>query len=125
LLVGRPGGRVALRNACVGRADAEGQARVAAVRAGDVTGRAFLVEMQRLAPTGLAKRLLYYWAGGHAEQLLRGERYEMLQPTYLICLLNEALLQDGAYHRCFRPYDAENGVLLCRDLEIHLLELST
>jgi predicted transposase/invertase (TIGR01784 family) len=56
--------------------------------------------------------------------LLKGERYELLQPTYVICWLNEALFADAAYHHRFRAYDNENQVLLCKDLEIHVLELS-
>ena len=48
----------------------------------------------------------------------------MLQPTYAICFLNEALFGDARYHHCFRVRDDEEGVLLCKDLEIHTLELS-
>ena len=60
----------------------------------------------------------------HAEQLLKGDRYELLQPTYGICFLNEPLFDDAVYHHCFRVYDAEHQVLLCKDLELHLIELS-
>jgi hypothetical protein len=34
------------------------------------------------------------------------------------------LFPDGVYHHTFRVYDDEHDVLLCKDLEVHLLELS-
>jgi predicted transposase/invertase (TIGR01784 family) len=94
------------------------------VRARDDPGRQFLLEMQRLLQPALAKRLLFYWAGGHASQLFQGDRYEQLQPTYSICLLDEPLVHDARVHHIYRPFDSEHGVLLCNDLEVHLLELS-
>src|SRR5436309_508628 len=101
-----PGGRVVrgvtLLNPFVEKDYAEGKVPVLDVRARDDPGRQFLLEMQRLVRAAFAKRLLYYWAGGHAEQLLKGERYELLQPTYVICFLNETLLPDGVYHHTFR-----------------------
>jgi predicted transposase/invertase (TIGR01784 family) len=115
---------VTLLNPFVAQDYAEGKVPVLDVRARDDPGRQFLLEMQMLVRAGFGSRLLYYWAGGHAEQLLKGERYELLQPTYTICMLNETLFPGSAYHHRFRAYDEERGVLLCRDLEIHLIELS-
>jgi predicted transposase/invertase (TIGR01784 family) len=114
---------VTLLNPFMAQDYAEGKTPILDIRARDDPGRQFLVEMQRLKKAGFAKRLLYYWATGHLEQLLRGERYEMLQPTYLICFLDVALFTDDAYHHTFRAYDQANGVVLCKDLEIHLVEL--
>jgi predicted transposase/invertase (TIGR01784 family) len=123
-----PAGRavrgVTLLNPFVDKDYAEGKVPVLDVRARDDPGRQFLLEMQRFVRAGLAKRLLYYWSGAHAEQLLKGERYEMLHPTYVICFLDETLLPDGVYHHCFRVYDDAHDVVLCKDLEIHLLELN-
>src|SRR2546423_128836 len=81
-VLGFPPGRrvrgVTLLNPFVDQDYAEGKVPILDVRARDDPGRQFLLEMQRFVPPGFVKRLLYYWAGGHAEQLLRGERYEML-----------------------------------------------
>jgi predicted transposase/invertase (TIGR01784 family) len=115
---------VTLLNPFVDKDYAEGKVPILDVRARDDPGRQYLLEMQRFVRAGFAKRLLYYWANGHAEQLLKGERYEMLHPTYTICFLGEALLQDSVYHHRFRVHDDEHAVPLCNDLEIHLLELS-
>lgn len=114
---------VTLLNPFVAR-DYEAKSSIFDVRARDDPGRQFLLEMQQLVRPGFAKRLLYYWSGGHGGQLLKGEHYDMLLPTYSICLLNGTLFQDQAWHRAFRVFDNEHGVLLCKDLEIHLLELS-
>jgi predicted transposase/invertase (TIGR01784 family) len=115
---------VLMLNPFVLRDFVEGKVSVFDVRARDDPGRQFLVEMQRFVRPAFANRLAYYWAGGHAEQLSQGERYELLQPTYTICFVNEPLFPDDAYHHRFRIFDDERGVLLCKDLEIHVIELS-
>jgi len=124
-----PAGRlvrgVALLNPFVAKESPGSKMPILDIRARDDLDRLFLVEMQRYVRAGLAKRMLYYWAGGYAEQLPRGERYELLMPTYLLCFLGETLFKEDAhYHHRFRVYDAEHDALLCRDLEIHVLELS-
>jgi predicted transposase/invertase (TIGR01784 family) len=111
-------------NPFVAKDDVEGKVSILDIRARDDPGRHYLVEMQQLVRPGFAKRILYYWSGTHTEQLLKGQRYEMLLATHAVCFLNETLLPDAVYHHCFHVFDEEHGVLLCKDLEIHLLELS-
>jgi predicted transposase/invertase (TIGR01784 family) len=122
-----PAGRVVrgleLLNPFTLKAYAEDKLSIHDVKARDDPGRLFLVEMQRDAPVGTDKRLLYYWACGHGGQMREGQPYEHLQPTYVVCFLNEPLFADDVCHHIFRPSD-EHGVLLCRDLEIHTVELS-
>jgi predicted transposase/invertase (TIGR01784 family) len=115
---------VAMLNPFVAQNYAEGKVPILDIRARDDLGRQFVVEMQLLLRAALAKRLLYYGAGAHAEQLLRGERYELLLPTYVICFLNETMFDDPVYHHRFQMYDAEQRLLLCKDLQIHVIELS-
>jgi predicted transposase/invertase (TIGR01784 family) len=124
LPAGRLVGGVLLLNPFVAKDYAEGKVSILDVRARDDLGRLFHLEMQRFAPPGFLKRLLYYWAGGHAEQLLKGDRYELLLPSYTVCFVGETLFDDAEYHHCFRVYDAEHGTLLCKDLEVHVIELS-
>jgi predicted transposase/invertase (TIGR01784 family) len=123
-----PAGRavtgVTLLNPFVPKDYAEGKVPILDVRARDDPGRQFLLEMQRFVPPALAERLLYYWEGGHADQLLRGDRYELLQPTYSVCFLGERLVPDEHYRHRFRAYDDEHGVVLGRGFEVRLLELS-
>jgi predicted transposase/invertase (TIGR01784 family) len=115
---------VTIKNPFVAKDYAEGKVPVLDVWAADDPGRQFILEMQQFVRGGFAKRLLYYWAGGHAEQLLKGARYELLQPTFLICFVNETLLHDASWHHCFVVYDKKNDTILCKDLEIHILELN-
>ncbi len=115
---------VTLLNPFIAR-DYDAKSSIFDVRARDDPGRQFLVEMQQVLHPGFANRLLYYWSGGHGEQLHPGEHYEMLLPTYSICLLNGTLVEENTdWHHTFRVYDEEHRVSLCKDLEIHLLELS-
>jgi predicted transposase/invertase (TIGR01784 family) len=115
---------VSIRNPFAEKDYAEGKLSVHDVKARDDPGRLFLVEMQQFLPGAFAKRLLSYWARGHSEQVSEGERYELLQPTYLICFVNERAIDDEHYHHRFRVQDEQTGVVLCKDLEIHLIELS-
>jgi predicted transposase/invertase (TIGR01784 family) len=116
---------VTLLNPFVARDSAESKVPILDVRARDDPGRLFLVEMQRLVRESFAKRALYYWSMGHAAQLFKGDSYEMLHPTYFISFLDETLFEDEpSYHHCFHIRDAKQGRLLCKDLEIHLLELT-
>jgi predicted transposase/invertase (TIGR01784 family) len=115
---------VSLLNPFVAQDYTEGKVSILDVRARDDPGRQFLLEMQQVVRPSFARRLLYYWAGGHAEQLLKGERYELLLPTYTLCFVTAPLFPDASWHHIFRVYDAEHQVVLCKDLEIHLLELS-
>ena len=43
------------------------------IRAKDQAGRPFLLEMQKLVPWFFPKRILFNWAGAHAEQLQKGD----------------------------------------------------
>jgi predicted transposase/invertase (TIGR01784 family) len=124
LPAGKPVSGLLLLNPFVAKHDAEGKVSILDVRARDDPGRQYLLEMQRFVHGGFCNRLLFYWAGSHAEQLLQGDRYEMLLPTYAICFVNETLFNDEVYHHRFRVYDEEHKVLLCKDLDIHVFELS-
>ena len=123
-LAGRRVTGVMLLNPFVAQDYVEGKVPILDVRARDDPGRQFLLEMQQVVKPGLAKRLLYYWASAHPQQALKGDRYEMLLPTYTICFLNETFLEDSIWHHTFRVYDAEHEVVLSKDLEMHLVELN-
>jgi predicted transposase/invertase (TIGR01784 family) len=115
---------VELLNPFTSKGYAEGKVSILDGKARDDPGRQFHLEMQQILPADYAKRLVYYWSCWHGEQMLQGDRYETLQPTYTICFLNEVLYDDAAYHHTFRIHDDKNAVLLCEDLELHVIELS-
>jgi predicted transposase/invertase (TIGR01784 family) len=97
---------------------------VADVRAVDQGNRQFQVEMQWLVTPFFPKRLLYYWAKFHAQQMWEGDYYQTLRPTISICFTNQPLFADLAdYYQVFRVQEVKHGQPWTDDLEIHLVEL--
>jgi predicted transposase/invertase (TIGR01784 family) len=116
---------VELQNPFVAKDYAQGKVSILDVLARDDLERLFHLEMQQLRPPAFRKRLLYYWSRGYSSQMTEGQRYELLQPCYSICFLNATLFDDDDfYHHTFRVRDDEHGILLCPDLEMHVIELS-
>lgn len=92
------------------------------VKASD--GRRYIIEMQMLTHRDLAKRLLYYWAKGYSAQIGNAETYSELQPTILICFLDEPLFKSPTpYHQRFHLTSAETGLIFAEDIELHTIEL--
>ena len=60
------------------------------------TGRQFNVEMQMLTFRYYEKRILYYWAKLHQQQLQEGQDYLELNPTISISFLDHVLFPDAA-----------------------------
>jgi predicted transposase/invertase (TIGR01784 family) len=93
------------------------------VKARDQGGRQHHVEMQLSVPWGFDKRILYYWAKFHQQQMQEGDFYQTLCPTVSVWWLEQDLFPDAACHHKFQLWDPERSVLLSKDLEIHTLEL--
>src|SRR5438309_10979557 len=73
------------------------------IKARDQSGRQFNVEMQMLAFRYYEKRILYYCARLHQQQLREGQDYLELRPTISISFLNHALFpQAPDFHLRFR-----------------------
>jgi len=94
------------------------------IKATDVAGSVFNIEMQLSVTAGLVKRLVFYGCELFVGQLAQGQDYTNLNPAYSICIL-DALLWDGnvAGHHRFQLVDTKNARILENTLEIHLLEL--
>ena len=94
------------------------------IKARDQTGRQFNVEMQMLAFRYYEKRILYYAAKLHQQQLHAGQDYLALWPTVSISFLDHVLFaQAPAYHLRFRVLEEAQNFPLTDDLEFHILEL--
>lgn len=89
----------------------------------DQRGRQYFIEMQMLAPWHFPKRILYYWAQRHKDQILEGEEYATLKPTIGICFLNSILFDASDYHLQFRLIAEKQKIVFSEDIEIHVLEL--
>jgi predicted transposase/invertase (TIGR01784 family) len=114
---------VTLRNPFSKKTYAEEKLSVLDVKASDESGRQHHLEMQLVVAWEFAKRFLFYWAQHHAGQLREGDYYQTLCATYSVAFLNGPLFEDDHYHHTFRAWDARHGTELCKDLEMHTIEL--
>jgi predicted transposase/invertase (TIGR01784 family) len=94
------------------------------IKARDEGGRQFNVEMQMLAFAFYEKRIIYYGAKFHQQQLHEGQDYLELNPTISISFLDHVLFpQVPEYHLRFRLLEESRHFPLSCDLEFHILEL--
>ena len=94
------------------------------IKATDLLGRIFHIEMQLSVFSGLIQRFVFYGCELYAGQLKSGEDYSELQPVYSICLVDGILWKDPApLHQRFQLCNKSNGRVLENTLEIHILEL--
>src|SRR5438132_4265369 len=94
------------------------------IKARDESGRQFNVEMQMLAFRYYQKRILYYCARLHQQQLREGQDYLELKPTISISFLDHVLFpQAPDYHLRFRILEASHHFPFTEDMEFHILEL--
>ena len=93
------------------------------VRALDQAGRPFIVEMQRSVPSFFSKRALMNWSVAYTEQIREGDYHATLLPAIEICILSENLFADDHFVHTFQMADRVRGTLLCKDAEIHTIEL--
>ena len=95
------------------------------VKARDLSGRQFDIEMQLLAERVFSKRILYYWADLHEQQLKEGEFYDRLRPTISICITNFSLFPETSdYCLVFELLNKEHGIVFSSDIKVITLELS-
>ena len=94
------------------------------IRATDQQGRIFHIDVQLIAHTALAERVLFCWADGFARQLSRGNAYDELRPLISIWVTPAAWLDGTHHHSRFRPADLVQGTVLTDRMEIHVLELA-
>jgi predicted transposase/invertase (TIGR01784 family) len=72
------------------------------IKAQDQAGRQFNVEMQIVPYASYDKRILYYAARLHQQQLQKGDEYVLTKPTISISFLNHVLFPDVSdYHLQF------------------------
>ena len=94
------------------------------IKARDQSGRQFNIEMQLLAFPHYQKRVVYYLAKFHQQQLHEGDDYGVLRPTISINLLNHVLFpQVPDYHLRFQLLEDQHHFAMSDDIEFHFLEL--
>lgn len=95
------------------------------VKARDQSGRQLHLEMQMAAHRAyFPNRVLYFCAKFFTQQLVEGQNYARLQPTYSICFVNDVLFPQVAdHHLHFRLWAAGPQVAFTDRLAIHIFEL--
>lgn len=101
-----------------------GKLSIVDLKARDASGRQFYVEMQMLATSVFPRRVLYYWARCHQDQLHEGEAYPALRPTIAVCFVDTPLFRElDDYHLIFELRERRHHTLFTDQLELHILEL--
>jgi len=99
------------------------------VRARDVNGTIYTVEVQALPEAAFRERALYYWAQAYAGQLGKGQDYEQLSPVVGVNIVDFIIFPESQpVHTTFHLVDqaaAERSepLRLTTHLAIHFLEL--
>ena len=122
-----PGGRIVeieLRDPFNPKESSDDKLSILDVKARDESGRQYNIEMQMLPFPDYEKRVVYYSAKFHQQQLREGQHYRELRPTISISFLNHTMFRQApAYHLKFRLLEETHHFPLCDDLEFHILEL--
>ncbi|HOY67343.1 MAG TPA: Rpn family recombination-promoting nuclease/putative transposase [Candidatus Ozemobacteraceae bacterium] len=94
------------------------------VKATDLAGRRFTIEMQVRELPSFAKRMAYYLALLYTGQLLEGESFEKLNPSYGIAILDYVMF-DGfdQFQSAFQFQEQATGLVLPDLMELHFIEL--
>jgi len=93
------------------------------IKAQDIGGKWFNIEMQMIDQDYYAKRALYYWSRLYVSQLSSGINYDKLEKTIGINILNFNCLEEEEYHNVYKLTNIRSGKELIKQLEIHFIEL--
>jgi predicted transposase/invertase (TIGR01784 family) len=94
------------------------------VKAKDVAGNQYIVEMQVTDKMGFAKRVVYYSAKSYSTQLDVGDNYYKLKPTIFIGILNFEFLESKQFLSRHLILDAETKEHKLKDLDFNFIELT-
>ncbi len=82
------------------------------------------IEVQVAKQDFIDKRSLYYWSRIYSKQLKKGEKYDLLNQTITINLLNfNYFTQYDTVHNSYHVRNDKTNDILTNDLEMHFIEL--
>ncbi|CAK8711149.1 Transposase [Candidatus Electrothrix laxa] len=93
------------------------------IKAQDISGKWFNIEMQMIDQDYYAQRALYYWSRLYVSQLSSGVNYDKLEKTIGINILNFNCLEEDEYHNVYKLLNVTSGSELIPQIEIHFVEL--
>ncbi len=86
------------------------------VKAQDVEGRYFNIEMQTTNKKGFNNRILFYWSRLYSKQLLEGDKYALLNPAVSIVVARFMMfLQLESMHNVFTLASESNPNVVFSD----------
>ena len=94
------------------------------IKAEDLEGNQFLVEMQAFPQSEFPKRALYYWAKAYTRTIGKGKQYSKLKKVYSFNFLNFVLFK--THKKFLSTYILQEKELktdLTDDLEINIIEI--
>jgi len=94
------------------------------VKVRDSQQQFYQIEIQLCSYASLSSRILYNWADIYAQQLVSGDSYSSLQPTYSIWLLAEDLIKEDTQYMHHFMFRDKQGQALNNHGAICLLELN-
>ncbi|MDX2197289.1 MAG: Rpn family recombination-promoting nuclease/putative transposase [Cytophagales bacterium] len=101
-----------------------GKTTIVDVKATDLKGNIFIVEMQVAEAKDFDKRVLYYASQSYTDQIERGDLYANLKPTFFIGILNFDVTQNKNYLSRHRILDVETNENIVKNLEFNFIELN-
>ena len=113
-----------LRNPFSSKSYIQGKLVVLDIRAVDVSGRHYNIEMQITDQLHYEKRALCYWSDMYAKQLSEGATYSELKKTIGIHVLNFNLMDETAFHNRYYVTNHASQKRAFQDLELHTIELA-
>lgn len=99
------------------------ESTVLGVKAKDVSGNEYIVEMQVTDRIGFAQRVAYYSAKSYSAQLNIGEEYFKPKPTIFIGILGFEFLENPNYLSRHLILDIETHEHKLKDLDFNFIEL--
>ena len=99
------------------------KASIIDVRATDLRGRSFIVEMQVAEKEGFGKRIQYYSCKEYASQIDKGDDYTLLNPVYFVGILNFKFFPTKNYFSKHLTVDEETGECTLGDIKFRFIEL--
>ncbi|MCB1180319.1 MAG: Rpn family recombination-promoting nuclease/putative transposase, partial [Leptospiraceae bacterium] len=95
------------------------------IKAEDILGDIFYIEMQAYSEKDFAKRTLFYWSKLFSSTIEKGEEYEKIPKVYSFNFVNFNFLENtDHYHSVFKLKEISNPEIQLTDaLEIHIIEL--
>ena len=93
------------------------------VRCHDQTGAEYIVEMQVIPQEFFDKRVLYYAAKAHSQQLNSGQKYDLLKPVIFLGILNFEFTKDPHYLSTHCIHNIETKEHILQDFRFTFAEL--